>query len=696
MTHPIKNTSALILKIQENIPLIKHFSKFFVGMFGAVLLCLGAYALTVDRLVERSAIPETYKWFLLKETPGPRIIFESGSNSHHAINTDAVGEALGRTAINIADNGGYALEDKLTRLETYTRPGDVVILPLEWTFYHREKLTDNYVDTLFDSNRDYYLSMPFGKRIQRALSLPPATVISKLMSREPSLEQSIESPAQGLFVSALTHPTGHQSRATSSGPGAGVAEQSCDDYILGKAQIRQNLKLGKNVKPALARLKKLKARGVDIHFAWPVLAGEACLTAPAYVEGFRTEIENAVNRAGFEFLGTPGQSLYGQIYQDDTPYHITTEATNIHTQQMIRFLKTQGYDVSGAPLNITNFARHRLFELELAEAGKLNQPPLEFGQTLVMGDANHSDHVDFTAGWWGFEPYGRWMRDNRAMLRLTLPINLPTDTVLKIQGSTKSGRPEEVDISVNGKLMTSGMFGESAPLLVPLTDLPLGEALSIFIDLPNAGVPKSPKGLGENEDARSMTLHLQTLELIKPINMIEATPPKEATIQRVEPVEIVSVPQSPIFESVNLLNSCTLALPASANTKSTIQYGDGWWAQEAEGRWMKGEDANFEVKQPWTGQNLIDGNQTLRLVGNFFSAKPRAVTVTINGEAAPLAKLTDSGTIYIPVNASVDISKIKITLNLSMPNIQSPKDLGLSTDDRSLTYFLKSVALLPA
>jgi len=73
-----------------------------------------------------------------------------------------------------------------------------------------------------------------------------------------------------------------------------------------------------------------------------------------------------------------------------------------------------------------------------------------------------------------------------------------------------------------------------------------------------------------------MTLHLQTLELIEPINMIEATPPKEATIQRVEPVEIVSVPQSPIFESVNLLNSCTLALPASANTKSTIQYGDGW------------------------------------------------------------------------------------------------------------------------
>ena len=178
--------------------------------------------------------------------------------------------------------------------------------------------------------------------------------------------------------------------------------------------------------------------------------------------------------------------------------------------------------------------------------------------------------------------------------------------------------------------------------------------------------------------------------------MIETTPPKEATNQRVEAIEINSVSPGPILQSGTIPNSCALALPATTNTKSTIQYGDGWWAQEAEGRWMKGEDASFEIKGPATGRNLLDGDQTLRLVGKFFSTKPRAVTVTVNGEAAPLAKLTDSGTIYIPVNASMDISKIKITLNLSMPNIQSPKDLGLSTDDRSLTYFLKSVAILPA
>lgn len=493
--------------------LIKHFSTFIVGMVGTSVLCLGAYALTVDRLIERSMIPATYKWFLLKETPGPRIIFESGSNSHHAINTDAVGAALGRTAINIADNGGYALEDKLTRLETYARPGDVVVLPLEWTFYRREKLTDNYVNSLFDSNRDYYQSMPLNKRIARSLSLPPATVISKIKSLKPSVLRPVESPAQDLFVSALTQPTGHQSRATSSGSSAGVLEQSCYEYILGKAQVRQNLKLGANLKPVLARLQKLKARGINIHFAWPVLAGEGCLKIPEYVDGFRTEIEEAVNDAGFEFLGTLGQSLYGKAYQDDTPYHVITKATDLHTQKMIGFLKARGYGSSGEPLNLTNFARHRLLELELAEVSQLKQSPLEFGQLLTVDSEEQRDQIDFTAGWWAFEPYGRWMRDNRAMFRVTLPDDLPPNAVLKIQGITKSGHLEQVNVSVNGNLISSGLFGESVSLSVPVTGLPQGEALSVFIDLPKAGSPQSPNDLGENEDTRSMTLHLQSMTL---------------------------------------------------------------------------------------------------------------------------------------------------------------------------------------
>lgn len=681
----------------ETRTLVKLFSTFIVAMVGTSVLCLAAYALTVDRLIESSAVPATYKWFLLKETPGPRIIFESGSNSHHAIDTDAVGEALGRTAINIADNGGYALEDKITRLETYTRPGDVVVLPLEWSFYHREKLTDNYVDSLFESNRDYYQSMPALSRAKRALSLPPATVVSKFVQQKNEAGRPTESPAQDLFISALTHPTGHQSRATSSGPGAGVAEQNCDDYILGEAQVRQNLKLGSNIKPALTRLQKLRARGVDIHFAWPVLAGDGCLTAPAYIEGFRTEIEDAVNNAGFEFLGTPGQSLYGQAFQDDTPYHIITEATDIHTRKMIGFLKMQGYGGTSTALNITEFARHRLLELELSEAKDLKQTPLEFGNVLSIDSAEQRDQIDFTAGWWAFEPYGRWMRDNRAMFRVTLPENLPSNTVLKLQGMTKSGRPEQVIISANGKVIGSGIFGESVVLSVPVTGLPQGEALSIFIDLPEAGDPKSPKDLGESEDARSMTLHLQTMEL----TLADETPNMDDPV-RLEAIPLQTIETRDSFLAANRktldvgpsLNTCPLETSVVLFQEADLKYGDGWWAQEAEGRWMRSEAASFSVMMPEVMATGLPNSYLLKLTGDFFAKTPASIRATIDGEQVSTTDVSDDGVISLAFNSNKTAGELDVTVILSVPELRSPKDLNLSMDDRTLTYFLKSVELV--
>jgi len=517
---------------------IKQLSKFAACLIGATSLCLYAYTATVDSLVQDTKVPASYKWFLLKHVPGPRVIFESGSNSHHAINTDVLGQALGMTAINIADNGGYALEDKITRLETYARPGDVIVLPLEWTFYHREKLTDNYVDTLFTQNRDYYRNLPPIKRVSRALSLPPEKVIAQVLARKDRPKPETESPAKALFVSALTQPTGHQSRKVSSGPGAGVAEQSCDDYVLGKGPERNSLSLGANIKPALRRLAALNARGIDIHFAWPVLAGNGCMSDRAYVTGFRAQIEEAVNAAGFEFLGAPGQSLYGQNVQDDSPYHITTEGADIHTAQMVRFLKSQGHGKSAAPLDIKTFARHRLLELELAQAAKITQAALPMDRPMAMDDPDMRRHVEFTAGWWAFEPYGRWMRDNRAM--------------------------------------------------------------------PDAAIPQSPLERGENEDARSMTLHIQSLTLSAPGSpavrpALPVKPPVPSGVVAAAPQVMMTAARAISQGAAPGAGMCKMTGETFSPLTAQIQFKSGWWEQEVFGRWMKGDEANLIIDLP-TGQ----------------------------------------------------------------------------------------------
>lgn len=680
----------------------KHLGKFLACLIGTTAVCLAAYTVVVESLVQTSAIPATYKWFLLENVPSPRVIFESGSNSHHAIDTDTLGEALGMTAINIADNGGFALEDKITRLETYTRPGDVVVLPLEWTFYHREKLTDNYVETLFNINRDYYRSMPVTKRVQRALSLPPEKVITEISNHRSNTNSDIESPAKELFVSALTQSTGHQSKEKSSGPGAGVAEQSCDDYVLGKEPQRQNLMLGKNIKPALRRLQRLKSRGVDIHFAWPALAGEGCLTASAYVKGFRQEIETTVNKAGFEFLGTPSQSLYGQAFRDDTPYHIIKEATDVHTQKMINFLTAKGYSSDGAPLDIKTFARHRLLELELAQTPEVRQTALPLNQTLSMDGPELRNHIEFTAGWWASEPYGRWMRDNRAMFSLTLPDVLPANTLLEIKGITKSGRPELVDVSLNGQLITSGLFGD-IPLLIPLDGLPRGETLSIFIELPEASTPQSPLELGESEDARSLTLLFQTMELITPEASIPpvsiAVTETAASVPAATRTKYLPTPSLTSFTSMATLQSCLPGSDVIRQSSLPIAYGQGWWAQETLGRWMKGQEADFGLKLPEankiSGQSSKPVRYTLKLTGDFFLGKPQAVDVFVNGNFTEIDSVTTNGVITASFLKTTAETDVQVSVKLAKPNSQSPQQLGLSQDDRTLTYFLKSIELSP-
>ena len=679
---------------------VKQLSKFAACLIGTTAMCLSAYSLIVDSLVPNSEIPATYKWFLLKEVPGPRIIFESGSNSHHSIDTETVGNELGMTAINIGDNAGYALEDKISRLETFARPGDVIVLPLEWSFYSREKLTDAYVESIFSETRDYYRTLPLHKRVSRALSLPPEKVIAEFQDSFSRATQETESPAQELFGTALTLPSGHFARTASIGPGFGVAEQSCDDYILGKPNVRNKLTLGKNIKPALARLKKLQARGIKIHFAWPVLTGEGCMNDLAYVKGFKNEIEKAVKEAGFEFLGTPSQSLYGQNMQDDTPYHLIAEGTKIHTQQMVKFLKAQGHGSSGAPLDIKTFARHRLLELELADVKPLKQPAFPLGQEIRMEDPEFRGHAEFTAGWWAFEPYGRWMRDNRAMFRVTLPENTAEDSVLNIQGITKSGRMERVNVTINGELIHSAMFGANTPLRVPTANLPKGEALSIFLTLPDAGTPQSPFDGGESEDARSMTLLLQSLELTAP-NPAKLEPAQDVKMPPAQSASALKI--TPAMSALAMLNSaqdvsdsCIIISDSKSPKSSAIIFQEGWWEPEPSGRWMKGGQANFKINIADRQSAENNRQYMLTLQGDFFMDRSQALSFMVDGTQMGELKDAGQGRMTALFKAPKESRDLNIKLILPTPSEQSPRALGLSDDERKLTYFLKSVTVTDA
>lgn len=419
----------------------------------------------------------------------------------------------------------------------------------------------------------------------------------------------------------------------------------------------------------------------------------------AYVKGFRQDIEKAVNKAGFEFLGTPGQSLYAQDLQDDSPYHIIAKGTEIHTQKIIGHLKSQGYGELGQPLDIKTFARHRLLELELAQAAPLKQPALPFGNVIALDDNNFRPHIDFTAGWWAFEAYGRWMRDNRAMFRVTLPKDFDQNSILEIKGITKSGRLERADVTVNGEVITTGMFGENSPLQIPMLGLPQGEALSVFISLPEAGVPQSPLELEENEDARTMTLHFQTLQLTSQNiaiaqDVVEA--PLENSIAVKKASHTLTVPQFHTITRTTPAINCAPVDTLPTLNSTFIKFSQGWWAQEATGRWMKGSQADLILNLPQTSKHSENNTFNLRLEGDFFLDKPKAVKLQIDGQETGPVTIAEDGMISTSFYIETGKREAKVSLHLIGASLKSPRQLGLSQDERILTYFLKSAAITAA
>ena len=150
-----------------------------------------------------------------------------------------------------------------------------------------------------------------------------------------------------------------------------------------------------------------------------------------------------------------------------------------------------------------------------------------------------------------------------------------------------------------------------------------------------------------------------------------------------------------IATSFSLLNCAPEGALPSLNS-TFIKYNQGWWAQEATGRWMKEQQADLILSLPYALAHSESHQYRLRLEGDFFRGKPKAVKLLVNGQdTGPVAIAADG---VISTSFEIDTGKrdVRLSLTLIGTSLKSPQELGLSQDDRTLTYFLKSAVITAA
>ncbi|MEZ5985236.1 MAG: hypothetical protein R3B94_04710 [Hyphomonas sp.] len=708
---------------------ISLLSSFGVAILITLVLVLYAYFEVVSSKIGHLHHPSSYKWLLLEEVDGPRLIIESGSNSHHGLDAELISNALDITAINISDNAGYDIEQKVARLAMHANAGDIVVLPLEWSYYSRDHLTDDFVDSLPEENQSYFTSVAGIDRIRLALSLPPANVFGFKRSAPPQREAL--SKIQQMYIAALMQPFGHSAYDAPRPLAAGVEGQTCDEYLFGAS----SLKVSKKFRRALGALKRLRKSGVEIVFAWPVVVGDDCYSDRARLMQFAEAVEATVNDAGFKFLGSLQQSVYPSHLRDDTPYHLISAGAEIHTRHFIRILESHGIRPAGKKRDVSKQLTMRLYEMELLPPPKEDLNPFPTNEYVDTSTSQSLDFIDFRAGWWGLESFGRWMRSNEAVFSIRLPADIGKGSVLSLEGAFLEGGAYRTQVFSEGVKVVDGTLGDSQNLLIPMPQTKQDSVVEFVLRFPDRPEAQSPFAQGASADYRTLSFHLHRLVLDEQENVYVRTEgaSQELAVHGLSTSEFVvedaNIPT--LSKSSPLKNSSTcgqstlcvasprnneesavspstvsgLSVPTkraikqdevisfgAASSVEVLDIGRGWWGRETAGRWMKCCESALRFALPPS----IPENAILQISGDVFGGKETEILITINGRTKLKTQFSSVKPIVIPLS-NIDTS-IPTELVFSFPeySFQSPKELGLSLDPRVLSVFVKNMRLTSA
>lgn len=90
----------------------------------------------------------------------PRILIAGGSSNLYGIRADRIQEATGIPTINLGSHAALSLDYLLERIRRVAKPGDIILLGLEYDFFTDAARTAVFSDFVFGSDPGYILQRP--------------------------------------------------------------------------------------------------------------------------------------------------------------------------------------------------------------------------------------------------------------------------------------------------------------------------------------------------------------------------------------------------------------------------------------------------------------------------------------------------------------------------------------------------------
>lgn len=438
-------------------------------------------------------ISHSYKQFILQHTKGHRIIIDSGSNSKYAIDGKILEKEFNIQSINISDNAGFPLKQKLLRIKKYSNANDIVILPLEWQYYSREEVGMEFKKRLLGNLNYYYNFNSAIEELNQIFNTPFIDYVNNIKVKYNLYRK------QSMYLERNIIKFNENDRGTLTNNNKFNIDMSCDKYILSQ-QLKNGFYLSDVFKKNIQIIKQLQKRNIHVVFTWPTVVGDNCYSE-AYKLTFEklvVEIKNYLEANKIPIIGNIYDNKFLSKDRRDTYYHVNNNAKEIRTKQLINSIKQH---------SINKYFKESKIEyqknIRLSKSNMLN---------LLDKTCSPKERISFNSikalfiGWSHPEKNFRWSLNGDAKIYFkTNPDNLIGKLKLNINTLGK----QEITVKINqhelGKKIVNGK-NKTINFSFDPTILNKDKINTIKFEFSNAHMPN-------NKDKRALAIALKSFIL---------------------------------------------------------------------------------------------------------------------------------------------------------------------------------------
>ena len=314
--------------------MLKFYRKYLIIFLLAILsgLCFQLLLFYVNLGVPNQATHGYNDLFQVKDNyaqsiKNSKIIFASGSNTRYGVDTSKIEHTLKIPVVNYGISAPlkyYILQ----RAKLHLHSGDIIILPLEYSFYDYQHLpvASEYAHYIIGSDSSQFKALPLSIKLN---------IISQVTIRELLIATYRHiKPSPFVKASDCLNINGDvTNNFVSKKTPANVLFSKLNDSVFKNAPVTADAQ-----EELTSFIDYCHANNITVYAAWPNYLWKEKEFTGKDLDGIHA-IEKFYHDHNVEILGNYTDCLYDAELFYDSEYHLNEEGKRIHTDYLINLLK---------------------------------------------------------------------------------------------------------------------------------------------------------------------------------------------------------------------------------------------------------------------------------------------------------------------------------------------------------------------